>query len=196
MEWVKMSNCKDQALFLGFITKNSRFMVVNDNLIAPTVLDQRAITSYWKCWVVVIPSARSYLSCEENIFDLQVFYHPGTFHLSHSVWKTSHDFFLFTIPTIHVLNELLGQVFEGFCILWTRLTCGCGQLTCKLYNLLCKMKSISDYSLPINKIFFELVPCYFYGYCHWNWLDYLFLNKIQEGIGHRRLGAMETFSCF
>ena len=39
MEWVKMSNCKDQALFLGFITKNSRFMVVNDNLIAPTVLD-------------------------------------------------------------------------------------------------------------------------------------------------------------
>ena len=39
MEWVKMSNFKDQALFLGFITKNSRFMVVNDNLIAPTVLD-------------------------------------------------------------------------------------------------------------------------------------------------------------
>ena len=39
MEWVKMSNCKDQALFLGFITKNSRFMVVNNHLIAPTVLD-------------------------------------------------------------------------------------------------------------------------------------------------------------
>ncbi|KAK7839076.1 hypothetical protein CFP56_018787 [Quercus suber] len=92
-----MSNFKDQALFLGF-SKNSRFSSItrsNGSQQSSNCTNSFGLEGDYI--LLEMLDGRNH-ECSRLPFMRRKY-------IQSLVWKTSHDFFLFTIPTIHVLNE-------------------------------------------------------------------------------------------